>query len=102
LGASDPAAPPQPTAVLDQLTTEAPLHCPSIRRRLIGISTIRSGADRNVRGTPGLWWSINGHLYPNVPMYVVREGDIVIMHRQPQRRYIHASAWASRRGAFPQ
>jgi len=32
-----------------------------------------------VKGRPGLLWSINGHLYPNVPMYVVREGDVAIM-----------------------
>lgn len=31
-------------------------------------------------GKPGLWWSINGHLYPDVPMFVVDEGDIVAMH----------------------
>ena len=29
-----------------------------------------------VKGRPGMWWSINGHLYPNVPMFVVREGDV--------------------------
>ena len=33
-----------------------------------------------VKGRPGLWWSINGRLYPNVPMYVVREGDVVVVH----------------------
>jgi FtsP/CotA-like multicopper oxidase with cupredoxin domain len=33
-----------------------------------------------VKGRPGLWWSINGHLYPDVPMFVVREGDVVTMH----------------------
>lgn len=30
-------------------------------------------------GRPGLWWTINGHLYPNVPAFVVGEGDIVRM-----------------------
>ncbi len=30
-----------------------------------------------VRGRPGLWWTVNGHLFPNLPMYVVREGDVV-------------------------
>jgi len=33
-----------------------------------------------VKGRPGLWWSINGRLFPHVPMYVVREGDVVAMH----------------------
>ncbi|GIF66546.1 copper oxidase [Asanoa ishikariensis] len=30
-------------------------------------------------GRPGLWWTMNGHLYPDVPMFMVREGDIVRM-----------------------
>jgi len=30
-------------------------------------------------GRPGLWWTINGHLYPDVPMFTVAEGDIVVM-----------------------
>jgi FtsP/CotA-like multicopper oxidase with cupredoxin domain len=30
-------------------------------------------------GRPGFWWSINGHLWPDVPMYTVREGDVVTM-----------------------
>ncbi|TDE03081.1 multicopper oxidase family protein [Jiangella asiatica] len=30
-----------------------------------------------VRGRPGLWWSINGHLYPDVPMFMVAEKDVV-------------------------
>ena len=30
-----------------------------------------------VNGRPGLWWSVNGHLYPDMPMFVVEEGDVV-------------------------
>jgi len=30
-------------------------------------------------GKPGLWWSINGHLFPDVPMFMVTTGDIVRM-----------------------
>jgi len=30
-----------------------------------------------IDGKPGYWWSINGHLYPDMPMMTVREGDIV-------------------------
>lgn len=30
-------------------------------------------------GRPGMWWSINGHLFPDVPMFHVREGDTVVM-----------------------
>ena len=32
-----------------------------------------------VNGRPGLFWSINGHLFPDVPMFMVREGDVVRM-----------------------
>ncbi|HVE74108.1 MAG TPA: multicopper oxidase domain-containing protein, partial [Mycobacteriales bacterium] len=28
---------------------------------------------------PGFWWSVNGRLFPDVPMYVVSEGDVVRM-----------------------
>jgi FtsP/CotA-like multicopper oxidase with cupredoxin domain len=30
-----------------------------------------------VNGRPGLWWSVNGHLFPDLPAFVVREGDVV-------------------------
>jgi FtsP/CotA-like multicopper oxidase with cupredoxin domain len=30
-----------------------------------------------VNGKPGLWWSVNGHLLPDLPMFVVSEGDVV-------------------------
>ncbi len=29
-------------------------------------------------GKPGMWWTVNGHLYPDVPMYMVSEGDVVV------------------------
>ncbi len=49
-----------------------------------------AGADRNFEyrigrrpgfldGKPGLWWTINGHKFPDVPMFMVAEGDIVRM-----------------------
>lgn len=30
-----------------------------------------------VRGLPGMWWSVNGGTYPDVPMFMVAEGDVV-------------------------
>ena len=33
-----------------------------------------------VDGVPGLWWTINGHTFPDVPMFMVDEGDVVVMH----------------------
>jgi FtsP/CotA-like multicopper oxidase with cupredoxin domain len=32
-----------------------------------------------LNGKPGLWWTVNGHLYPDLPMFVVAEGDVVRM-----------------------
>ena len=36
-----------------------------------------------------MFWSINGHLYPNVPMYVVREGEVVTMHIENGSGQVH-------------
>ena len=30
-----------------------------------------------LNGRPGIWWSVNGKLYKDMPMFVVREGDVV-------------------------
>ncbi|MEO7268612.1 MAG: multicopper oxidase family protein [Knoellia sp.] len=30
-------------------------------------------------GNPGMWWTINGAMYPDVPMFMVAEGDVVRM-----------------------
>ncbi|MDQ3611498.1 MAG: multicopper oxidase domain-containing protein, partial [Actinomycetota bacterium] len=29
-------------------------------------------------GRPGLWWTVNGRVFPDVPMYMVKEGDVVL------------------------
>ncbi len=36
-----------------------------------------------------MFWSINGHLYPNVPMYVVREDEVVAMHIENRSGQVH-------------
>ena len=80
LGPGEVAAPPQPRDRLDLLSygSPAPLGFDPTKadRHFLYSVGHRPGF---VRGVPGLWWSINGHLYPNVPMYVVREGDVVVM-----------------------
>jgi FtsP/CotA-like multicopper oxidase with cupredoxin domain len=30
-------------------------------------------------GKPGMWWTVNGHFWPDVPMYMVTTGDVVQM-----------------------
>ncbi|MEP6760383.1 MAG: multicopper oxidase family protein [Sporichthyaceae bacterium] len=72
---------PQPTEQLDLLTygTPAPLGFdPSSPERMFTYSVGRRPGFLD--GRPGLWWSINGHLFPDVPMFVVEEGDVVTMH----------------------
>jgi FtsP/CotA-like multicopper oxidase with cupredoxin domain len=70
----------EPTRELDLLTYGSP--------RPLGFDP--ADADRDFRydigrrpgfldGRPGMWWSINGHLFPDVPMFVVEEGDVVRM-----------------------
>ena len=42
-----------------------------------------------VDGWPGLWWTVNGHMYPDVPMYVVAEGDVVRMRVENRSGELH-------------
>ncbi len=76
----DVPAVPRPKATLDLLSygTKAPLgfdpQTPDRRFRYdIGR---RPGF---LDGRPGLWWTVNGHLFPDIPMFVVAEGDVVRM-----------------------
>jgi FtsP/CotA-like multicopper oxidase with cupredoxin domain len=80
VGSGDAAAPAQPGALLDLLHygTPQPLPFDPTRpdRRFMYSIGHRPGF---FLGKPGLYWSVNGRLYPNVPMYVVREGDVAVM-----------------------
>jgi FtsP/CotA-like multicopper oxidase with cupredoxin domain len=81
---------PQPQADLDLLHygTPAPLGFdPSKPDRTFGLSIGRRPGF--VDGRPGLWWSVNGHLFPDVPMFVVREGDVVRMHIENHSGDVH-------------
>ncbi|MEO5708548.1 MAG: multicopper oxidase family protein [Nocardioidaceae bacterium] len=76
-GATAPSA-PEPQRELDLLSygSPAPLgfdptHADRSFRYAIGR---RVGF---VRGKPGLWWTVDGHLFPDLPMFVVSEGDVV-------------------------
>jgi FtsP/CotA-like multicopper oxidase with cupredoxin domain len=71
---------PEPKTTLDHLTygTAAPLGfdpAAATRRFEYNIGRRPGFLD----GRPGLWWTINGRLYPEVPMYVVSRGDVVRM-----------------------
>jgi FtsP/CotA-like multicopper oxidase with cupredoxin domain len=40
-------------------------------------------------GRPGLWWTVNGHLFPDVPMFVVADGDVVRMRIENRSGEVH-------------
>ncbi|GAA0360710.1 multicopper oxidase family protein [Microbispora corallina] len=40
-------------------------------------------------GRPGLWWTVNGHMYPDTPMFVVSEGDVVRMRISNHSGEVH-------------
>jgi len=47
-----------------------------------------------VDGRPGMFWTVNGHLYPDLPMFEVAEGDVVRMRienhsGQPHPMHLH-------------
>ena len=71
---------PQPTSELDLLTYGSPGN--------LGLDPAR--ADRTfthdigraigfLDGRPGQWRTINGRIVPHVPMYMVAEGEVVVM-----------------------
>jgi FtsP/CotA-like multicopper oxidase with cupredoxin domain len=82
LGSRDFAVAPasRPAATLDLLSygTPAPLAFAADRPD----RTFRYEIGRRpgfIDGRPGYFWTVNGHLYPDVPMFVVAEGDVVRM-----------------------
>ena len=40
-------------------------------------------------GVPGLWWTVNGRLFPDVPMYEVDAGDVVRMRISNSSGEVH-------------
>ncbi len=89
-GAAAPPASTQPTAEFDPLSygSPAPLRFdPQKATRRFDYSIGRRPGF--VQGRPGLFWSVNGHLFPNVPMFVVAEGDVVVMHLENHSGEVH-------------
>jgi FtsP/CotA-like multicopper oxidase with cupredoxin domain len=42
-----------------------------------------------IDGRPGNFWTINGQLFPDVPMFHVREGEVVLMHIRNDTGEVH-------------
>jgi FtsP/CotA-like multicopper oxidase with cupredoxin domain len=88
--AAPPTPPPQPTGPVDLLTYGEPTHTgldASDPDREFTYSVDRKPGF--VDGVPGMWWSINGHLFPDVPMFLVSEGDVVVMHIENHSGDVH-------------
>ena len=68
-----------PTEVLDLLDYGTPAPLPfdpdAADRRFDYVIDRRPGF---LDGRPGLWWTINGGIFPDVPMFMVEEGDVVV------------------------
>ncbi|MFF0269596.1 multicopper oxidase family protein [Kribbella sp. NPDC004536] len=80
IGPADPPTGDLPADTVDLLNygTPAPLGFdPSKPNRTFDYRIGRSAGFLD--GKPGLWWTINGHKFPDVPMFMVAEGDVVRM-----------------------
>jgi FtsP/CotA-like multicopper oxidase with cupredoxin domain len=40
-------------------------------------------------GRPGMWWTVNGRMWPDVPMYTVTAGDVVTMRIENDSGEVH-------------
>ena len=89
-GSGAVAVAPQPARLVDLLHYGTPAQLdfdPSKPDRTFDYSVGRRPGFLD--GRPGLWWSINGHLFPDVPMFVVDEGDVVVMRIENHSRSVH-------------
>jgi FtsP/CotA-like multicopper oxidase with cupredoxin domain len=70
----------QPSATLDMLAYGSPSALPfdpaEADRSFDYVIGRRLGL---IDGRPGSFWTINGRLFPDIPMFHVREGDVVVM-----------------------
>ena len=86
----DPGEQAKPGADLDMLSYGEPAALPfdpADADRTFRYSIGRRPGFLN--GKPGMWWSINGHLWPDVPMYVVDEGDLVVFEIENHSGEVH-------------
>jgi FtsP/CotA-like multicopper oxidase with cupredoxin domain len=89
-GEAAPPKPPQPKNELDLMeygtATEVDLDVHDPDRSFDYEIDRRPGF---LDGKPGFWWTINGNLYPDIPMYTVSEGDTVLFHIENQSGEAH-------------
>jgi FtsP/CotA-like multicopper oxidase with cupredoxin domain len=80
VGSGSATASRRPAATLDLLNYGAPQALPfdpdKADRHFTYDINRRPGF---LDGVPGLFWTVNGHMYPDIPMFLVKEGDTVRM-----------------------
>jgi FtsP/CotA-like multicopper oxidase with cupredoxin domain len=75
-----PPADPLPAATIDPLTYGTPADLDLDVANPDRAFEYRIGRRPGfLDGVPGLWWTINGHKFPDVPMFMVAKGDVVKM-----------------------
>ncbi|NUT33263.1 MAG: multicopper oxidase family protein [Hamadaea sp.] len=80
LGDGTPTPVARPAAVLDPLTYGTPAALPFDPQAADRVFRYEIGRRPGfIDGKPGLFWTINGRLYPDIPMFTVAVGDIVRM-----------------------
>lgn len=87
---SKPAAEDAPRSFVDMLTygepTETGIDPADADRSFEYVIGRRPGFHD---GRPGMWWTVNGHMWPNVPMYTVASGDVVTMRIENNSGEVH-------------
>lgn len=79
-----------PSDAFDPLTYGAPAPLPFDPDRADRTFDYRIGHRPGfLDGKPGMWWTINGHLFPDVPMFMVSEGDVVRFHITNKSGEVH-------------
>ena len=85
-----PAPSPRPSRDLDLLDYGTPAALPfdpaAATRSYDYVIGRRLGF---VDGVPGMWWTVNGRLYPDVPMFMVAVGDVVRMRVRNDSGEVH-------------
>jgi FtsP/CotA-like multicopper oxidase with cupredoxin domain len=87
-GSIDPI--PRPASALDPLaygTSAALPFDPAAADRVFRYDIGRRAGF--VDGRPGMWWTVNGHTYPDLPMFMVAAGDLVRMRISNHSGQVH-------------
>jgi len=90
IGEGDAPAGPEPAERVDLLSYGKPVALPFDPAKADRRFEYRIGRRPGFfDGRPGLWWTINGRQFPDVPMFMVAEGNIIRMTVQNGSGQVH-------------